>query len=93
MNELILRASPLVAVDDAAATGAMASAADGTGCIPPLAPTARALSATVSAVVRARPVDIAVRRLSPSVVFATPTPHSRPPRRSWAAEWPTDSSM
>ena len=52
MNELILRASPLVAVDDAAATGAMASAADGTGCIvPPFAPTTRALSATVSAVV------------------------------------------
>ena len=92
MNELILRASPLVAVDDAAATGAMASAADGTGCIPPLAPTARALSATVSAVVctarrdRRSPLHLTLGRVRDRRPL-TPT------EGSWAAEWPTDSSM
>ena len=57
MNELILRASPLVAVDDAAAAGAKASGAGGTGCMPAvhaaalsLPTTKRAVLATVSKV-------------------------------------------
>ena len=44
MNELILRASPLVAVDDAAAAGAKASGAGGTGCMPACTPRSLRLS-------------------------------------------------